>query len=246
MNDLIRLWLIKRKAILAISTIVILFLVIILLISSLFLKAETADQTNESLADYYVNQTSTLQSSSISDEKDNKVSGEKDKETEEFIFVDIKGAVRVPGVYEINSDTRLTDVITLAGGFLPTADQSMVNLSQKLTDQMMITIPLLGVKLEQESIAVKESGEKLPVVITIPDETSNTETQAEIGKVNLNTADSLGLQTLSGIGEKKAERILQYRQEHGSFKSIEELKEVSGIGDKTFEALADFISVGKE
>ena len=83
-------------------------------------------------------------------------------------------------------------------------------------------------------------------VITIPNGTINAETQTEIGKVNLNTTDSVGLQTLSGIGEKKAERILQYRQEHGSFKSIEELKEVSGIGDKTFEALAEFISVGKE
>ena len=245
MNDFFIVWVKKRKMFLSIGTIVIFFLVIILLTFSLFFKEETADQTNESLTDYYMNQASTFQSDAASQETNNKVSGKEEKKSEEFIFVDVKGAVRMPGVYEINSETRLTDVITLAGGFLPTADQSVVNLSQKLTDQMMITIPELGVKLKQESIDVQEAVEDFPV-ITIPNETINAETQTEIGKVNLNTTDSVGLQTLSGIGEKKAERILQYRQEHGSFKSIEELKEVSGIGDKTFEALAEFISVGKE
>ena len=80
-------------------------------------------------------------------------------------------------------------------------------------------------------------------VITIPNGTINAETQTEIGKVNLNTTDSVGLQTLSGIGEKKAERILQYRQEHGSFKSIEELKEVSGIGDKKFLDIKDKVKI---
>ena len=245
MNDFVIAWVKKRRIILSISTIVIFFVVIILLSFSLFFKEETADQTNESLADYYINQASTFQNDAVSQETNNKVSGKEEKQKEEFIFVDIKGAVRMPGVYEMNPETRLTDVITLAGGFLPTADQSMVNLSQKLTDQMMIIIPELGINLKQESMDIQETQENLPV-ITIPNETINTETQTEIGKVNLNTTDSVGLQTLSGIGEKKAERILQYRQEHGSFKSIEELKEVSGIGDKTFEALAEFISVGKE
>jgi competence protein ComEA len=186
-----------------------------------------------------MSQTSSLESSILSDEGEINSSRDNETETEKYIFVDVKGAVRMPGVYEINSETRLTDVITLAGGFLPTADQSVVNLSQKLTDQMMITIPTLEIK--NESTDLNEGEEKVPVVISIPNETSDSQP----GKVNINVADISELQTLSGIGEKKAERILQYRQEHGSFKSVEELKEVSGIGDRTFEALADFISVGK-
>lgn len=222
-----------------VTSILIVFLFIILvLVYSLFSKTNLSNQTDESLANFYMSQTSSLESS-ISSKEDNSFVGS-EKETEKYIFVDIKGAIRMPGVYEINSETRLTDVIALAGGFLPIADQSVVNLSQKLTDQMMITIPSL--ETESESTRLNEGEDKLPVVISVPSETSDSQP----GKVNINMADISELQTLSGIGEKKAERILQYRQEHGSFKSVEELKEVSGIGDKTFEALADFISVGKE
>lgn len=222
-----------------VTSILIVFLFIILvLVYSLFSKTNLSNQTDESLANFYMSQTSSSESS-ISSKKDNSFVGS-EKETEKYIFVDIKGAIRMPGVYEINSETRLTDVIALAGGFLPIADQSVVNLSQKLTDQMMITIPSL--ETESESTRLNEGEDKLPVVISVPSETSDSQP----GKVNINMADISELQTLSGIGEKKAERILQYRQEHGSFKSVEELKEVSGIGDKTFEALADFISVGKE
>lgn len=221
-----------------VSMLGVFLLIILVLIFSLFSKSNLSNQTDESLANFYMSQTSSSESSLFSDEDNSSVGNE--KETEKYIFVDIKGAVRMPGVYEINSETRLTDVITLAGGFLPIADQSIVNLSQKLTDQMMITIPSL--ETESESTELKEGEEKVPVVISIPTETSDSQP----GKVNINIADISELQTLSGIGEKKAERILQYRQEHGSFKSVEELKEVSGIGDKTFEALADFISVGKD
>lgn len=239
MSELVKAWIIKRKLMIVISTLAVFLLVILVLVFSLFSKSDLSDQTDESLANFYMSQTSSLESSILSDEGEINSSRDNETETEKYIFVDVKGAVRMPGVYEINSETRLTDVITLAGGFLPTADQSVVNLSQKLTDQMMITIPTLEIK--NESTDLNEGEEKVPVVISIPNETSDSQP----GKVNINMADISELQTLSGIGEKKAERILQYRQEHGSFKSVEELKEVSGIGDKTFEALADFISVGK-
>ncbi|WP_034550577.1 helix-hairpin-helix domain-containing protein [Carnobacterium funditum] len=242
MNDLVEIWLKKRKMIIAISTIVVFLFVIVLLLFILFSKTKASDQMNESLADHYMSQTSELQNSLTLDGSSSNVPLKNENEAKESIYVDVKGAVQIPGVYEINATTRLTDVIILAGGFLPTADQSRVNLSQKLTDQMMIIIPTIGAGVEQESSNETDSKEESPVIISIPNDLSDKET----GKVNLNTADITQLQTLSGIGGKKAERILQYRQEHGSFKAVEELKEVSGIGDKTFEALADFISVGKD
>ncbi|SEK70971.1 competence protein ComEA [Carnobacterium iners] len=238
MIEKIKIELVKRKSMIAISLIVTCLFIIFFLVFSLISESETTDQLDESLTDFYISHASSLQSSIVSDGNESKSKQEKVIDTS--IFVDIKGAVQLPGVYEINSETRLTDVIILAGGFLPTADQSMVNLSQKLTDQMMITIPAIGV--EKSSIGTNESEEELPVVSSPSSESNETQT----GKVNINTADISELQTLSGIGEKKAERILQYRQEKGSFKAVEELKEVSGIGDKTFEALAEFISVGTD
>ncbi|MGB3160458.1 MAG: helix-hairpin-helix domain-containing protein [Carnobacterium sp.] len=240
MYGLIKEWLSERRIIVAITTIFILLLVIILLIFSLLSSPRKSDLANESLGDYYMSNPSELQSNIGSNKNNEELLLESNIEVEKYIFVDIKGAIKSPGVYEITSETRLTDVITMAGGFLTTADQSMVNLSQKLTDQMMITIPTIGVEAEKEDEEASEREEIAPVVVSIPTETKVT----EIGKVNLNTADMTQLQTLTGIGEKKAERILEYRQEHGSFKSIDELKEVSGIGDKTFEVLADSISVG--
>lgn len=150
------------------------------------------------------------------------------------IYVDIKGAVHLPGVYEVQPDLRLIDVIALAGGLLPEANQNGVNMAQKLTDQMMIIIPEIGASEAEKT--------NQAVTIVTPEETF----EEAGGKVNLNKATIQELQALSGIGEKKAERILQYREENGSFKTIEELKEVSGIGEKTFEALETFITVGAE
>lgn len=157
------------------------------------------------------------------------------------IYVDVKGAVYLPGVYEVTSDMRLIDAIELAGGFSDKANQNPVNLSLKLTDQMVIFIPEIGAldekapELETSDVPIEEA------VITIPQENSEATTSE---KININSADSIELQQLSGIGEKKAEQIMSYRQENGSFQKIEDLKNVSGIGEKTFEALRANITVG--
>ena len=161
----------------------------------------------------------------------------------EKIYVDVKGAVYLPGVYEVTSDMRLIDAVDLAGGFSEEADQTPVNLSLKLADQMVIFIPKLGdsetLQTDQEThIASIEEN-----VITVPEGSSESNASA---KVNINLADTSELQQLSGIGEKKAEQIVIYRQDNGSFQKIEELKNVSGIGEKTFEAIQSSITVGNE
>lgn len=148
----------------------------------------------------------------------------------QVLYVDVKGAVQKPGVYQMAPGARMMDAIDLAGGFLISADQSQINLALKLDDQMVVYVPQVGEE-------TKETAQQ-----TIVEE---TETE-EKAKINLNTADAAQLQSLNGIGEKKAEAIIQYREENGSFQTIEDLKNVSGIGDKTFEALKDFIATGSE
>lgn len=151
------------------------------------------------------------------------------------LYVDVKGAVSNPGVYQVTSDMRLMDAIELAGGFLISADQSQINLALKLTDQMVVYVPLIGEEAKEITNETSLSGNL-----------NGSESEEKEGTVNINTADAVQLQTLNGIGEKKAEKIIQYREENGSFQSTDELKNVSGIGDKTFEALKDFIVVGSQ
>ncbi|MBD7935782.1 helix-hairpin-helix domain-containing protein [Cytobacillus sp. Sa5YUA1] len=138
------------------------------------------------------------------------------------VMVDIKGEVKDPGVYELKNTQRIVDAIQVAGGFLSEADQQQVNLAQKLTDEMVIYIPKVG----------EESVSSLPTL-----------NDGNEGKINLNQATVEQLETLPGIGPTKAEDILSFREENGSFKAIEDLKEISGIGEKTFEKLKDLISV---
>ncbi|WP_051258417.1 helix-hairpin-helix domain-containing protein [Atopococcus tabaci] len=162
-------------------------------------------------------------SETITEEEDEAEENTQDEES--VLFVDIKGEVKEPGVYEMQEGDRIQDVVQKAGGFTSEADETMINLALRLTDQMMVYIPRIG---EETNIPV------LPQLSSEDDASK---------KVNLNTADVSELTTLNGIGEKKAEKIIQYREENGSFKTIEDLKSVSGIGDKTFESLKEFISV---
>ncbi|MBR7927872.1 ComEA family DNA-binding protein [Aerococcaceae bacterium zg-ZUI334] len=146
------------------------------------------------------------------------------------IYVDIKGAVKVPGVYRLTQGSRVMDVIEQAGGLLPEAADSQLNQAQLLTDQMMIYVPSYE-DLTSDTLLSTQMLASLP----------NSETT---DKININQADSTQLQTLPGIGKKKAEAIIQYRQENGSFQDIHDLTNVSGIGEKTFQQLQDYISVG--
>ncbi|WP_265457424.1 helix-hairpin-helix domain-containing protein [Enterococcus sp. HY326] len=143
------------------------------------------------------------------------------------IYIDVKGAVHIPGLYQIAPESRLIEAIELAGGFTAEADQSQLNFALKLADQQVIYVPKVG----EEPLNTFQS----------PDNSGGPSGEAD--KVNINTADLAELQTLSGIGEKKAQDIINYRQANGSFANIEDLTKVSGIGEKTLEKLKDFITV---
>ncbi|ERI07961.1 comEA protein [Aneurinibacillus aneurinilyticus ATCC 12856] len=136
------------------------------------------------------------------------------------IVVDVKGAVVKPGVYALPRDARVYQAIGMAGGLLPEADAKQVNGAQLLQDGTMLYVPLKG-----EASAPTTAGSMMNAPA------------AEEGKINLNTATSEQLQTIPGIGPGKADAILQYREEHGPFKTVDELTGVSGIGAKTVEKM---------
>lgn len=156
-------------------------------------------------------------------------------------FIDVKGAVKHPGIYQIQNNARLFDIIRQAGGFTKDADQRQINLAQSLTDQQVVYVP---VKREQLPPTTVAGSAAVTVTGGTPTDTHGSATDsAGSAKVSLNQATVSELQTLNGIGQKKAEQIIAYRDENGGFKQLEDLKEVSGIGDKTYEGLKDSITL---
>jgi len=143
-------------------------------------------------------------------------------------YVDIKGEVLRPGVYEFSCESRIQEVIKKAGGFTEEADETKINLAQKISDQMQIIVPNLHSK--QEGGVTEGNSEKR-------NSSNSTPSNSKKGTVNINTATLEELQTLKGIGKKKAEAILQYRKEHGAFRTKEDLLQVKGIGKKALEAI---------
>lgn len=153
-------------------------------------------------------------------------------EQPQSIVIDVKGAVKKPGVYDMQSGDRVHHVIQKAGGILDGADQNQLNLALLLQDGMVIYVPKKG----EEGAA---SG-------AAPEGQSNVESTEQNGSaktVNINTATSEELQTLPGIGPSRAETIIAYREENGGFKTIEDMMNVSGIGEKSFEKLKPSITV---
>ena len=142
---------------------------------------------------------------------------------ETVIFVDIKGAVKNPGVYQMKVGDRVKDALDAAGGLTEEADSQKVNLAKRLEDQMVIVVPKVG-----------EEAEEIPAGETRKEATKE-------GKVNINTATVEELKTLKGVGEKKAEAIIEYRKKNGSFKTKEDLMEVRGIGKKLFDSFQERI-----
>lgn len=137
------------------------------------------------------------------------------------IVVDIKGAVNKPGVYQVAKDARVQDLIHLAGGVNQTADMKQINLAAKLKDEESIYIAKIGEIAEQAA----------------------TDKQSKDDTVNINTASLQELQGIPGVGPAKAQAILEYRESTGLFQKVEDLKHISGFGEKTIERLKNFITV---
>ena len=180
---------------------------------------------------------------------------------EEIYYIDIKGSVYNPGVYSIEKGKRVVDAINQAGGLTENANTSLLNLSMLVCDQMVIVVySNEEINALEETIKKQQTKESLcketvsndacittnksVVVPRLPSmETSNTKMDVSSEKININTASKEILMTLSKIGESKANSIIEYREKNGEFKTIEDIKKVSGIGDSLFESIKDYITI---
>lgn len=144
---------------------------------------------------------------------------EETQQENDTVIVDVKGAVKYPGVYEVASESRVNDVILKAGGLTDEANEQRVNLAEVVYDEMLIYVPTIDELLDDGM------------------------TLEQANKIRVNQATAEELQSLSGIGPAKAEAIIQYRDENGPFKAVEDLLNVPGIGQKTLENIVDNIQI---
>ena len=219
----------KQKIILSIVISIIFVLVLIYVYQNLY-EEDTeillTNETNELSSE--MNENSNEDSTSLNS-----------KETEETVVVHVIGEVNNPGVVTLPEGSRIIDAINMAGGKTEEADLSKINLAYIVEDGTQIYIPRINEDLNQVNLISDGAG--VGVVIT----DSNVEENEVDSKVNINTASKEKLETLPGVGETTAQKIIDYREANGKFKTIEDIKNVSGIGDAKYESLKDKITVWK-
>ena len=195
------------------KTLIKIFSVVLILLAALVLRIH-----DENKADI------TIETSDTAEETEYSGDSEDSSVQPQVIFVDIGGAVEEPGVYEVAKDTRLFEVIEMAGGLSEDADPDHVNRASFVEDGQKIIIPVKGSEYTDDRTAAAFSPE------------------ADSGLININTASADELKTLSGIGDVTAEKIIEYRSST-AFKSKEDIMSVDGIGSKTYEKIKDDITV---
>ena len=152
---------------------------------------------------------------------------EKDESPEQdLITVDVKGAVKSPGIYDLPVGSRVHDAVQKAGGLTEEADSKSLNLAQKISDEALVYVPTKGEEAASQQAA-----------------SGTTPSTSKEKKVNLNKASLDELKQVKGLGGKRAQDIIDHREANGKFKSVDELKKVSGIGAKTIEKLKDYVTV---
>ncbi|WP_394879271.1 helix-hairpin-helix domain-containing protein [Clostridium perfringens] len=213
----------------------------------LFIDKEESEDTNE-LEDFNEKESSSKkeESNNIKEEKDSDIESEKEgKKTslsEEKIIVEIKGEVKKPNVYELKNGSRIYELIEEAGGPTDEADLSNINRALYLSDGQCIVIKNIN-DVESEEANLNEFL-NAEVTNSIPTNSSGDKGEKnESSVININTASKETLMTLNGIGESKAQAIIDYRDEIGGFKSVDDITNVSGIGEKTLEKIKDKISI---
>ena len=145
---------------------------------------------------------------------------------QDLITVDVKGAVKSPGIYDLPVGSRVNDAVQKAGGLTEQADSKSLNLAQKVSDEALVYVPTKG-----EEVASQQTA------------SGTASSTSKEKKVNLNKASLEELKQVKGLGGKRAQDIIDHRETNGKFKSVDELKKVSGIGAKTIEKLKDYVTV---
>lgn len=151
------------------------------------------------------------------------------------VIIHIAGAVKNPGVYQLKPTDRIVDAVEIAGGATEEANLDLINLAALLEDGEKIVVPYKTYSETGEEINANAYNQVTSAYPSFPASTST--------KININTADVTGLQALPGIGPILSERIIEYRNKNGLFGVIDDIKDVSGIGEKKFEGIKDLICV---
>lgn len=157
------------------------------------------------------------------DEKEDKNQKEESVK-QDLITVDVKGAVKAPGIYDLPVGSRINDAVQKAGGLTDNADSKSINLAQKISDETLVYVPT------REEVTSQET----------PSSSSNSKGNK---KVNLNKASLEELKQVKGLGAKRAQDIIDHRDSNGKFKTVDDLKKISGFGAKTIEKLKDYVTV---
>ncbi|ABP89619.1 TPA: helix-hairpin-helix domain-containing protein [Streptococcus suis] len=194
-----------------------------LLMATFLIFSQPAKSDQTGLTDF----PQTEQASS-SQEQTEETSTEESEELSQ-LTVDVKGAVEKPGLYTLEAGARVNDAVEAAGGLTSQADPKSINLAQKLSDEAVVY--------------VASKDENISVVASTTASSAMSPEEKSTSLVNLNTATEADLQTISGIGAKRAADIIAYREANGGFKSVNDLNNVSGIGDKTMESIRPYVTV---
>ena len=161
-----------------------------------------------------------------SSEKEVKKEEKEESPEQDLITVDVKGAVKSPGIYDLPVGSRVHDAVQKAGGLTEEADSKSLNLAQKVSDEALVYVPTKGEEAASQQTA-----------------SGTTPSTSKEKKINLNKASLEELKQVKGLGGKRAQDIIDHREANGKFKSVDELKKVSGIGAKTIEKLKDYVTV---
>ncbi|HFI0403617.1 TPA: helix-hairpin-helix domain-containing protein [Streptococcus suis] len=194
-----------------------------LLLTTFLIFSQPAKSDQTGLTDF-----PQLEQTSSSSELVEETSTEASKELSQLV-VDVKGAVAKPGLYTLAAGARVNDAVEAAGGLTSQADPKSINLAQKLSDEVVVY--------------VASKDENISVVASTTASSAMSQEEKSTSLVNLNTATEADLQTISGIGAKRAADIIAYREANGGFKSVDDLNNVSGIGDKTMESIRPYVTV---
>ena len=159
-------------------------------------------------------------------EKEVKKEEKEESPEQDLITVDVKGAVKSPGIYDLPVGSRVHDAVQKAGGLTEQADSKSLNLAQKVSDEALVYVPSKGEEAASQQAA-----------------SGTTPSSSKEKKINLNKASLEELKQVKGLGGKRAQDIIDHREANGKFKSVDELKKVSGIGAKTIEKLKDYVTV---
>ena len=211
---------------------IIVTLIIAVLIGYYYTKEKSEYKVSSYLENNIINESKTNQVVNNIDQEESKEEDSKQNK----IIVHISGAVAKEGIIEVEEDSRISDIIDKAGGLLENSNLDEINLAYKVEDGMKIHIPTNEEINKNEEVEVSDNQ-------YLYSEKKESKEEIINKKININTATEQELDQLKGIGQSTANKIIKYREENGKFKNIEDIKNVSGIGDAKFDGIRDEITV---